>query len=187
MGAPGLGTAPQPLRTNYPQVGVNIGLDLGNEVMVGSQLGVSATAGTTSSAAFLSPDIVVETIVQLTAAQLIAMYTTPVVVLPAPGAGKSNIVHRALLRFTYPSAAPVQFTGGGVVGLQYAATAHGAGTLATATVAAAQIQAAASSDNVIQGASGVATQNTAIYVSNPTAPFAAGNGTAELVVWSSVI
>jgi hypothetical protein len=175
------------MRNYFPQMGVNYGVDLGSEVMVGSQLGVSAVAGTTSSASFLSPDVLVETITQLTAAQLIAMYAAPILILVAPATGTSNIVHRALLRFTYPASGGVQFTGGGPVALQYAATADGAGTLATAAVPSAQIKAAASSDNVIQGASGVATQATGIYISNTTAPFAAGNGTAELVTWSSVI
>src|ERR1043166_9470694 len=54
--------------------------------------------------------------VALTAANLIAMYTSPVVLVPAQGAGKSIIVHKLIFTITRTSTA---FTGGGAVIVQY--------------------------------------------------------------------
>lgn len=122
--------------------------------------------------------------VSLTAAQLIAMYATPVEIVPAVP-GKAIILDSMEFDITRTSTA---FTGGGVVAVQYAGTANGAGTATTATIAAAVVTGAAGRTitariPVVQ--SDIATASiTAIglFISNQTAAFAAGTGTAVVKV-----
>lgn len=120
------------------------------------------------------------TIVQLTAAQLIAMYATPVALIPAVP-GKSIIVDAFEFIITRTSTA---FTGGGVVAPQYDSTANGAGTAATATVAATVVTGAAGKTitariPVVQSDIAQASiEGIGLFLSNATAAFAAGTGTA---------
>lgn len=112
--------------------------------------------------------------VSLTAANLIAMYTTPVTLIAAPGAGKVIIVKRVYFVVT-PTA--TQFTGGGVVSFKYASGAD-----VTATVAAANVT-GASATRVIRNAVDCATSaNAALQITNATAVFATGTGTAKVDV-----
>src|SRR5450755_2532713 len=80
----------------------------------------TAFPGAGTSYAVHSPDVaqvlIQHTAVPLTAAQLIAMGTTPVTVLPAPYAGLAYLVHKIMLSMTTTSTA---FTGGGTVVVQY--------------------------------------------------------------------
>lgn len=113
--------------------------------------------------------------VTLTAAQVLAAYATPQLLLPAPGAGKAIIVSELDL---YTSVGTV-FAGGGVGILQYGATVHGAGVNAlSATIPAAEITAAASQVYVLYGppATNPATAitNLGIYFSNQTGAFTGG-------------
>lgn len=122
--------------------------------------------------------------VALTAANLIAMYATPVEIVPAVQ-GFNIIVDSVDFDITRTSTA---FTGGGVVAVQYAATANGAGTATTATIAATVVTGAAGRTvtariPVVQ--SDVATASITgigLYISNQTAAFAAGTGTASVTV-----
>lgn len=107
--------------------------------------------------------------VTLTAAQIIAMNGTPVSLLPAPGAGLCYVVESIEFRFT----AGTQFTGGGAVTFQYSG-----GAAVANTIAAAVITSASSSDTVRVGIDATATLNAALVVTNATAAFAAGTGTA---------
>lgn len=127
--------------------------------------------------------------VALTAANLIAMYATPVVVVPAL-AGFNIIVDSVDFDITRTSTA---FTGGGVVAVQYAATANGAGTATTATIAAAVVTGAAGrtvTARIPVVLSDVATASITgigLYISNQTAAFAAGTGTANVTVKYHII
>ena len=122
--------------------------------------------------------------INLTAAQIIAMYTTAVEVL-AGITGKSIIVDDVVLDLT---ATATQFTGGGVVGVQYKNTANGAGQLVHADIAAAVVTGATA--QVVTHRVGADTSSLAIadiqaqglFISNKTAVFAAGTGTAVLTV-----
>lgn len=125
--------------------------------------------------------------VSLTAANLIAMYAAPVALVAAPGAGKSIVVAKVAFTITRTATA---FTGGGAVIVQYAATANGAGTQALdSTLAAATVTGAAGSalsfrnGAVISNAASTVTQNVGLYISNDTAAFAAGTGTATVDIW----
>lgn len=123
----------------------------------------------------------------LTAANLIAMYTTPVEIIAAQGAGKSIVVQKLTFSITRTSTA---FTGGGAVIFQYAATANGAGTQALdSTIAAAVVTGAAGVSKsfrngaVISDSANTVTENVGLFISNATAVFAAGTGTVTGEVW----
>ena len=124
--------------------------------------------------------------VSLTAAQLIAMYTTPVSILPAPGAGKVLIIDAIAFQFKHGA---TQFTGGGAVTFVFHGTAV---TPHSGNVAASVIQAAA--DDVLYLGPNVSAAvdlqsaiNLGLDIKNATAAFAAGNGTAIVTVWYSVL
>jgi hypothetical protein len=117
--------------------------------------------------------------VSLTAANIIAMGTTPVALIAAPGAGKCIIVDNITFKMTTTATA---FTGGGAVEFRYT---DASGTKVTADVAAAVITAGAgTSFTNVRGIepSLTGTANAAIVVRNATAAFAAGTGTAVLTI-----
>ena len=123
-------------------------------------------------------------VVDLTAAQIIAMYTTPVEVVPAK-TGKAIIVDAVEFDMTRTSTA---FTGGGVVAVQYDNTANGAGTATHATIAATVVTGAAGETRtfripvVLSDIAASAIEGIGLYISNQTAVFAAGTGTARVTV-----
>ena len=125
------------------------------------------------------PQAVVE--VPLTAAQIIAMYTTPVLVVPAVPE-KAIIVDS--VEFIMQGTA-TQFTSGGVVSVQYNSTANGAGTSVQASTFAATVVTGATavtySTRPPASLSAVATasiKGIGLYISNATGVFATGTGTA---------
>lgn len=125
--------------------------------------------------------------VALTAANMIAMYTTPVALIAAPGAGKSIVVSKLAFTITRTSTA---FTGGGAAIVQYDSTANGGGTQALdSTLASTVITGAAGTSvsirngAVISDLASTSIQNKGLYISNATAVFAAGTGTATADIW----
>lgn len=116
-------------------------------------------------------------VVTLNTAQVVAAYGTPVILLPAPGAGKAIIID-ACQTITEVSTA---FAGGGVAVVQYGNTVHGGGTLAIdATTPAAEITAAASQIytqyGMVTTTASTAITNLGIYWSNQTGVFTGGAG-----------
>lgn len=122
--------------------------------------------------------------VNLTLSQFQGMYATPVQLLPAPGAGLMNIIDSLYVNYVYGSAV---LAGGGVVGAQYGNTAHLAGETASATEAASDYTAAAANTmfriggGLGTGAGTAGAINTAVYMSNATAPFTGGTGGSFVV------
>lgn len=122
--------------------------------------------------------------VSLTAAQIIAMYATPVVVIPAVS-GKTIVLDSFIFDLTGTA---TQFTGGGVVNLQYKSTANGAGTALHADIAAAVVTGATGNVKTLRTPADLSAVATAdidgqgVYISNKTGAFAAGTGTASLRV-----
>ncbi len=122
--------------------------------------------------------------VSLTAANIIAMYAAPVAIVPAI-TGKAIIVDSMEFDITRTSTA---FTGGGVVAVQYDSTANGAGTATTATIAATVVTGAAGrtiTARIPVNQSDIASASIVgigLYISNQTAAFAAGTGTATVKV-----
>lgn len=111
----------------------------------------------------------------LTATQIRALNATPVSILAAPGAGKTNVlVGPLILRYTQATA---NLAAGGAVVVQYATGS----VAATGTVAAAQLQ-GASTDNVIMPIAAAAVQNDALQITNATGAFTGNTATGTLVV-----
>jgi hypothetical protein len=129
--------------------------------------------------------------VNLTTAQIIGMSAAPVVILAAPGVGKTYIVQALRFSIVYAGAL---FTGGGIINGQYGATALGGGEDATNAFAATFLTATAASkfcymtgnDTVALTAAG--TSNQSITLTNGTAPFAGGGtSTGKVEVWYSIV
>lgn len=128
----------------------------------------------------------------MTPAQFIAAYATPVTLIPSPGANGVIMIRSFYLELIW-TALNTQYTLGGAVSLQYGTTAHAGGTLATATIAAADINAAVASTlftaaPALPGeASAVATfANLGISISMATA-FATGNSPIRYYVEYSIM
>lgn len=126
--------------------------------------------------------------VSLTAAQIIAMYTTPVVLVAAPAAGKAIAVNKAIFTITRTATA---FTGGGAAIIQYDSTANGAGTNACDSTLASTVITGSSGTSATLRNGAIISDSSAItakglYISNATAVFAAGTGTATVDVWYTV-
>jgi hypothetical protein len=112
--------------------------------------------------------------VQLTAANLIAMRTTPVVVVPAVAGHVLDFVG-AVCVFDYNS---VQFTGGGSVSF----VEQTSGTGLSGSIADTVIKAAANSITKVLPVAATLTENKGICITNGTAAFAAGNSVMRVKV-----
>ena len=119
--------------------------------------------------------------VSLTAANIIAMNNTPVSVLAAPGVGYAIIVDQFAFEMNRTSTA---FTGGGAINLRYHTTTSSvphAGTIAASVVTTGGAGTAIVALGPNVGASGlVIPSNEGIDITNATAAFAAGTGTAKV-------
>ena len=128
-------------------------------------------------------------VVNLTAANIMAMYATPVLVLPAVS-GRMIAVDSVDFIMTRTATA---FTGGGSAKVQYGDTEHAGGTGVIASITSSTItgaegktyttklpveQANKSSDSVV---------GVGLYISNLTAAFATGTGTAVVTIWYHLI
>jgi hypothetical protein len=116
-------------------------------------------------------------VVTLTAAQVLAAYAAPQLLIPAPGAGYAIVIQSCMI-VTQVSTA---FAGGGVGHVQYTATVNGGGANAlSATTPSAEITAASSQIYVQTGpvATTVLTgiTNEGVYFSNATGAFTGGAG-----------
>lgn len=131
-----------------------------------------------------SSPVLLQKVVPLSAANIIAMYATPVLCIPGV-VGKEIYVESVEFDITRTATA---FTGGGVVNVQYDSTANGAGTTCHADIAATVVTGAAGQSHtfrVTKDQSDVAQASISgkgLYISNKTAAFAAGTGTAEVTI-----
>jgi len=142
--------------------------------------------GTASSCSFslVNGGAILTKVVPLTATQIKAMYTTSVEIIPAV-ASKAIILDSFVFDLTGTA---TQFTGGGVVNLQYDSTANGAGTTLHADIAATVLTGATArvltvrvpKDLSALAATGVVGKG--VYIGAKTADFAAGTGTASCIV-----
>jgi hypothetical protein len=123
--------------------------------------------------------------VNLSAANLIAMNGAPITLIPAPGAGRAIVVEEIIFKMIR-TATP--FTGGGAVEFRYT---NGAGAQVTGTLAATILTTAgaATTHNKLNGveASLVPAANAPLVITNATAAFAAGTGTAVVEVRYKIV
>ncbi len=128
------------------------------------------------------------TTVAITAAEFNGMYAAPKLLLASGGADTLHIIDQMVLAMTYVSA---NYAVGGVVAAQYDNTIHGAGVLATATEAAADFFAAASTAFRFAGSLAIApfstTVDKGIYLSNQTGAFTTGDSTFVAHLWFRTI
>jgi hypothetical protein len=171
--------------------GVATSVALSGDVTV-SNAGVTAIGANKVLSSMISPLVLKYVAVAVTAAEFNGMYAAPKLLLAAGGANTLIVLERAILSMTFVSAA---YAAGGVVGLQYDATTHGAGVAASNTEAAADFFAAASTAFQFTGVSGntvaispfTTTVNKGLYLSNLTGAFTTGDGTWVVHLWYKVI
>jgi hypothetical protein len=137
---------------------------------------IGIAAGAVSSIK-LADDIAHTVQVPLAAANIIAMRTTPVSLIAAPGSGKILIVESIVFKMVRTGTA---FTGGGALEFRYT---DGSGVKVSADIAATVVTTggAGTEYNQVGGAAASSTPvaNAAIVITNATAAFAAGTGTAQ--------
>lgn len=172
-----LGTAGAKAATNN-SLG-DVASTAGSGFTIGNFTSAADTAGTIQDSGFNVANVLQHARVTLTAAQWNGMYATPVQLIAAPGANKINVIEQVTLGMTFVSAA---YAAGGVVGIQYGSTAHGAGPVASTTEAAADFFAGASTmfrlgSGLSTGAPFSTTANAALYISNLTGAFTTGDST----------
>ncbi|MCX6822222.1 MAG: hypothetical protein NTW30_05610 [Candidatus Aenigmarchaeota archaeon] len=137
----------------------------------------------------LAPLVLQTTQVSLTAAQINGMYATPVVVVPAIA---NKYIYVASVNFDLTGTA-TQFANGGVVNVQYAATANGAGTKVHADIAATVVTGATALVHsfriplVLSAVADATLKGIGLYISNQTGAFDTGTGTAVVTVRYYVI
>lgn len=122
--------------------------------------------------------------VALSAAQINGMRTTPVAIVPAPGAGKIVLVEHIVLKMVRTA---TQFANGGAVEFRYT---DGSGAKVSADIAATVVTGAAGT--AYSSVSGVATElvpvaNAAIVITNATGAFDTGTGTGQVTVLYKVV
>jgi len=127
---------------------------------------------------------VISLTVPMTAAEIISNYTTSKLIIPAYAGRVISLVD-----FVYDlTGTATQFTGGGVVNLQYDSTANGAGTTLHADIAATVVTGATArviTKRIPKDLSAVATTSITglgVFCGTKTGVFAAGTGTASLKV-----
>jgi hypothetical protein len=124
----------------------------------------------------------------LTAAQINAMYTTPVAVIPAPASGQAIVVDAILVELDLTA---TQFAAGGVVHFYY----HGLTVeLMAQTLAASAVIGSASPSQVlmllepVQTSGGsVVTPAVGVDITNATQVFTTGTGTAKITCWYNIV
>jgi len=112
--------------------------------------------------------------VTLTSAQILALYTTPVEIIAAPGTGYYNDVLSVMAINDYNS---VAYTGANALELRYT---NASGAKVTGDLAAAFINSASDRADKAVGVAVTAVSNAAVVAAVPTANPGAGNGTITL-------
>lgn len=115
----------------------------------------------------------------LASADILALNSTPVTLVPAPGAGLVVVVEHILLKMVTTA---TQYASGGALEFRYT---NASGAKVTADIAAAVVTAGAGTSYT--GVAGVTTSlthvaNAAVVVDNATAAFTTGTGTAVVTV-----
>lgn len=121
--------------------------------------------------------------ISLSAANIIAMNTTPVTLISSPGSGRVILVHSITLQIIRTATA---FTGGGAVEFRYN---NGSGAKVSADMSSSLITGAAGT--AYASVAGVTAELTVVpavplVITNATAAFAAGTGTAKVRVAYSI-
>ena len=145
---------------------------------------ITITPGSGTLNVDTAPSLMQHATISLSSSDIIGMYAAPKLLIAAPAAGKNIIVEKAMLKMVTTSTA---FTGGGATHVQISNTVDGGGTDTTATFASGIVTAGAGTSYTVNiPVSYTGTAATGLYLSNDTAPFAAGTGTAVVDVWYQI-
>lgn len=125
--------------------------------------------------------VVERKIVELTAAQVKALFTTPIVLVEAPGAGMVVQVISAVAKL---DAGATPFAGANALELRYTGAS---GAKVTGDVAAALINSATDRADVVVGVAVTAVPNAPVVAAVPTANPTAGDGTIRMDILYRVI
>lgn len=129
--------------------------------------------------------------VQLSSANLKAMYATPVLMIPAKGVHTIIVIHDVFYELVFTTPA---YTGGnsGVINLQYGNAAHAAGVnqanssgtilITTSNFINVGLEINLNLSGAISGMI-----NTGIYASNTTSAYATGNSLVNVTMFYSII
>lgn len=124
----------------------------------------------------------------ISAAELMSMLSTPVLILGAPGVGKCYLVDKCFLQLNYGDQA---FLLGGNIKFQYGNTAGGGGTGVCDTFSSSVLT-TSSNNGQMQGGTFAKTaktnyENQGIYLTNSTLSFTTGDGTATYMIWYTIV
>lgn len=134
------------------------------------------------------PFPVFKNVINLSSAQVLAMYTTPVLVVPAQGAHKFIFVHDVFVEYAYGG---VAYANGSGFGLQYGSAGSDAGlTFFNSNIAPNGSASDFAGDpavpfNPFDAVTGYVNQG--IYASTTVNNFTAGNGTFRVSVFYSIL
>ena len=145
----------------------------------------AALAANTVTSADVALNLLQYAVAPLTAQNILNMYGAPVTLIAAPGANMAIVVHDIMFEMKRSATA---FANGGAVSIEYAT-----GDDVVATIASTVITGAAGttlSTRVMANLSDIALasiENDALNITNATAAFITGTGTADVHIWYSVI
>jgi hypothetical protein len=143
-----------------------------------------STTGYQGSTTNLNPNTIQFVSIPLTAAQINTIYTTPIQILPAQGAGTLIEVQSCTLDLKYGSAA---FTSGGTVTIGYGTTqstvaaSPGAATIASTVLTTFSASQAISVAGALAVTANSLTLNKALSITNGTGVFATGTGATAVL------
>jgi hypothetical protein len=153
-------------------------------------LPVDGSSGTITTEVWGNSSLVeAQTTTTITNAQLLALYDTPIQLVPAQGAGSFIVFDRCVISYHFLTA---QTTAGGAVGVQYASTNHAGGIAASSTLAAATLNgftgnALAELIPVGVAALDTALENIGLYLNTATQDFATGGGSLVVTTYYRVM
>lgn len=119
--------------------------------------------------------------VTLTTAQVLALFTTPVVLVPAPAAGQYIEVLRVSAKLTFNS---IAYTGANALEIRYT---DGSGAKVSSDIAAALINSASTRRDSATGAAATQVAAAAVVAAVPVANPAAGNSPITIDVLYRVL
>lgn len=163
------------------------GLSLTGDVTV-TAAGVTAIGSEKVLSSMLSPLVIKYATVTASSAQLLAINATPKTVVPAPGAGYTTIIHKALLVLNYNSAA---YANNGILGL-YETNASGTLLTGTLTLASFLAQTADTIKELHPTAASATTgitrlDNKAVVLTQATGESITGNSPVDVHCWYSIV
>lgn len=120
--------------------------------------------------------------ITLTSAQILALNTTPVALIAAPGVGKSISVDEVV--FKAPASGATAYTGANAVELRYT---NGSGAKVTGDIAAAALNSTSGRVDKAVAAAVTMVANAAVVAVVPTANPGAGNGTVTIDIIYRVV